>query len=176
MNKTNEVPIQTSTQPQWFVLYTKARCEKKVAEGLKEQGFEVYCPMLRTKRRWSDRYKWVEEPLLRSYCFVRLAETQRHLVFNVSHVVRYLFWQGKPAIVREAEITALQHLLDQQDHERIALRSFNVNDRIKIKGGLFDLLEGEITEKRGDKLVVYMEALQLAVYLDARTSKIEKIA
>jgi transcriptional antiterminator RfaH len=163
------------TEAQWFVLYTKARCEKKVAEGLKQKGLEVYCPMLKTKRRWSDRLKTVEEPLLRSYCFVRLEERDRHLVFSVQHVVRYLFWLGKPAVVRDEEIEALQLLLNGHDHELLLIRNLDIKDRIRIKSGPMNDLEGEITQKRGKVLQVYIEALQLVVSVDSRKSLLEKV-
>lgn len=159
----------------WFVLYTKSRYEKKVADGLGQKGLEVYCPMRKTKRKWSDRYKWVEEPLFRSYCFVKLAEKDRSEVFGVPGVVRYLFWLGKPAVVREEEIQYLRQILGIYGHEHIAVREFDVNDRIKVKGGGFDSLEGEIVEKRGSKLQVFMEALQVVVYVDLRSANVEKI-
>lgn len=159
----------------WFVLYTKSRCEKKVANGLMQKGLEVYCPMRKTKRKWSDRYKWVEEPLFKSYCFVRLAEQDRNQVFGVQGVVRYLFWLGKPAVVRDEEIEELQEMLGSFDHDHIVLREFDVNDRIKVKGGAFDTLEGEIVEKRGSKLQVFMEALQVVVYVDMRSANVERV-
>lgn len=169
-----ETTSQQSPDAKWFVIYTKARCEKKVAEGLKERGIEVFCPMLKTRRRWSDRYKWTEEPLLRSYCFVKLEDRDRHVVFGVNHVVRYLFWQGKPAIVRDEEISVLQQLLNDHDHDNFHIRPLEVNDRIRVKGGPLDFLEGEIKEKRGHKLQVYMEALQLVVCINTETSRVEK--
>lgn len=159
----------------WFVLYTKSRYEKKVADGLRQKGLEVYCPMRKTKRKWSDRYKWVEEPLFRSYCFVRLADRDRSHVFGVPGVVRYLFWLGKPAVVRDDEIEGLRGMLGSFDHDHIALREFDVHNRIKIKGGALDTLEGEIVEKRGSKLQVFMEALQVVVYVDLRSANVEKV-
>ncbi len=159
----------------WFVLYTKSRYEKKVADGLRQKSLEVYCPMRKTKRKWSDRYKWVEEPLFRSYCFVRLADKDRSEVFGVPGVVRYLFWLGKPAIVRDEEIEGLQEMLRNFDHDHIALREFDVHDRIKVKGGALDKLEGEIVEKRGSKLQVFMEALQVVVFVDLRSANVERV-
>ena len=138
-------------------------------------GLEVYCPLRKTKRKWSDRYKWVEEPLFRSYCFVRLLEKDRNQVFGVPGVVRYLFWLGRPAVVRDEEIAGIREMLGCFDHEHIVLREFDVHDRIKVRGGGFDSLEGEIVEKRGSKLQIFMEALQVVVYVDLRSANVEKI-
>ncbi|GAA4444688.1 hypothetical protein GCM10023091_35280 [Ravibacter arvi] len=159
----------------WFVLYTKSRFEKKVAEGLRRKGLEVYCPVQRTRRKWSDRYTWVEEPLFRSYCFVRLTEKEHYKVFEVPGVVRYLFWLGKPAVVRDAEIEGLREILANFDHECVSICGFDVNDRVKVKGGVLDSLEGEIVEKRGSRLQVFIDALKVIVYVDERKAELEKV-
>ena len=85
----------------WYVLYTKSRFEKSVSEKLGLLGIEVYCPILKRKKLWSDRWKLVEEPLFRSYCFVQLEDKDKDNVFNVPGVVRYVYHCGRPAIIRE---------------------------------------------------------------------------
>jgi transcription antitermination factor NusG len=92
----------------WYVIYTQPRNEKKVAERLQNLGITVYCPLITIIKQWSDRKKKVQVPLLNSYVFVHLNDKDREAVFQVSGVVRYLFWLGKPAIVRDEEIQALQ--------------------------------------------------------------------
>lgn len=96
----------------WYVLYTKSKQEKKVAEGLNMLDIEAYCPLVTTIKLWSDRKKKVEVPLINSYVFVHIDETQRDAVFKVSGIVRYLFWLGKPAVVRDIEIETLKDSLD----------------------------------------------------------------
>ena len=97
----------------WNVIYTKARNEKKVASQLEKSGFEVYCPIVTQIKQWSDRKKKVETPLIPSYVFVNVEEKNRDDVFEVHGVVRYLFWLGKPAIVKNEEILALQEGLKE---------------------------------------------------------------
>jgi transcription antitermination factor NusG len=96
----------------WYVLYTKPRQEKKVADSLNATGIEAYCPLVTVVKQWSDRKKKVQIPLINSYVFVNIDENHREAVFKVSGVVRYLFWLGKPAVVRAIEIEALQNSLE----------------------------------------------------------------
>lgn len=91
----------------WYVLITKPKSEKKVAEKLEQRGMEVCCPVRVEMRQWSDRKKKVEVPLLPSMVLVKLEDKQRPLVFETSGVLRYLFWLGNPATVSESEIDAL---------------------------------------------------------------------
>jgi transcription antitermination factor NusG len=96
----------------WYVLYTKPRQEKKVAHSLNAIGIEAYCPMVTVVKQWSDRKKKVQLPLINSYVFVNIEEHKREDVFKVSGIVKYLFWLGKPAVVRAIEIEALQNSLE----------------------------------------------------------------
>ena len=59
-------------EKKWFVVYTKSRCEKKVADLLTKKGIENYCPLNRVQKQWSDRKKIILAPLFTSYVFVRI--------------------------------------------------------------------------------------------------------
>jgi len=125
----------------WYVIYTKSRFEKAVAEKLASSGTEVYCPLLKTKKQWSDRWKWVEEPLFKSYCFVNLEDTDRDRVFSVPGAVRYLYHCGKPAIVRDSEINSLKHWLNEYSHESIQSSTLQTNDKVLLKPGMRRLVQ-----------------------------------
>lgn len=159
----------------WYVLYTKSRFEKVVADKLALLGVEVYCPFLKTKKLWSDRWKWVEEPLFRSYCFVCLEDKARDSVFNVPGVVRYVYHCGKPATIRQKEMELLKSWLMQYDHDSIEASSFNVHDRIKICSGALIDKEAEVLESKGNYALLFLEDIGLQVKVDLRKNIVEKI-
>lgn len=76
---------------EWFVIYTKPRCEKKIAQKLEALGIEVFCPLITTIKQWSDRKKKVEIPLFSSYIFLKIAEAKRKDVFQISGVLNYVY-------------------------------------------------------------------------------------
>ena len=102
----------------WYAIYTKPRNEKKVVANIQSLGIEAYCPTISVVKQWSDRKKTIIQPLLSSYVFVKLDEKDRSLVFQVPGVVRYLFWLGKPAIVREQEIQAMKELQEEKYYKK----------------------------------------------------------
>ena len=114
----------------WYVVYTKPKWEKKVAEQLNEAGVECYCPLITRMRQWSDRKKKVEVPLFNSYVFVQLAESDRNSVFISSGVVRYLFWLGKPAIVQDAEIETIKSWLTGPNSDSVSVVPYQVGEWI----------------------------------------------
>ena len=120
----------------WYVLYVKPKSEKKVAEMLQKMQIEVYCPLIKEVRQWSDRKKTIENVLFKSYVFVRLTDRERHRVFGVPGVVRYLFWLGKPAIVRDEEIQTIEKWLNDDDIADISLSKLIPGDELYIKNGI----------------------------------------
>ncbi len=159
----------------WFVLYTKSRSEKLVAHALRKKGIEVYCPLRKIEKQWSDRIKMVEEPLFKSYCFVNLNEADRHLVFGVSGVVRYLFWLKKPAIVKQAEIDVIKAMLNDFDHQSIEIVSISVADRIRIDSGILFNREAEVVSTQGKSIVAKIESLGICISIDRSKNKVIKL-
>ena len=151
----------------WYVLYTKPRNEKKVTLKLQELGFVVYCPLVTVVKQWSDRKKKVEEPLLPSYVFVQLDETNRDQVFQVAGIVRYLYWLGKPAIVREEEIETLRSWLSG-DSPKLQVEQLQRGTKITLKEGLFSGMDAVVKEHRGKKVQLILESLGIVVIMDVQ--------
>ncbi|MBK0370910.1 UpxY family transcription antiterminator [Flavobacterium agrisoli] len=143
----------------WYVIYTKPKWEKKVAEQLSTLGVESYCPVVMQVRQWSDRKKKVEIPLFNSYVFVRLDEKERDLVFQVQGVVRYLFWLGKPAVVRDVEIESIQERLRDSLPKQIEVLSHQKGDRIVLKEGVFANQEAIVKSVSKKEYVLELESL-----------------
>ena len=143
----------------WYVVYTKPKWEKKVAEQLTQRGIECYCPLIIQVRQWSDRKKKIEIPLFNSYVFVRLAEADRNLVFQSSGVVRYLFWLGKPAIVRDEEINAIKKWLSTPDQYEISVSSLQVGDKVVLESGPFKSQEALVQQVNKNDYILVLESM-----------------
>ncbi|WP_431243080.1 UpxY family transcription antiterminator [Flavobacterium sp. P21] len=143
----------------WYVLYTKPKWEKKVAERLTQIGIECYCPLITQVKQWSDRKKKVEVPLFNSYVFVQLSEIDRNSVFNIPGVVRYLFWLGKPAIVREEEINIIRASLKDTNVSDISVSSIQVGDRIKLESGAFSNQDAIVQEVSKTHYILVLESM-----------------
>jgi len=150
----------------WLVIYTKPRWEKKLADQLADKGFEVYCPTQRVKRRWSDRTKWIDQPLFSSHIFVHLEPERRDAVYFTPGFVRFLFWNKRPAVVRDEEIATLRRWLNDFDHEAISVEAYQPGTSIKVQSGPLQGREATVLEQRGTKLELYLEDLQVKVSVD----------
>ena len=143
----------------WYVIYTKPKWEKKVAEQLAEAGIDCYCPLITQIRQWSDRKKKVEVPLFNSYVFVQLAESERNSVFQSVGVVRYLFWLGKPAIVRHEEIEVIKKWINTSDAADIMVDRYKIGDAIQLESGPFSAQKAIVQEVTNTYYVLVLESL-----------------
>ncbi|MFE3848036.1 UpxY family transcription antiterminator [Flavobacterium sp. LB3P45] len=143
----------------WYVVYTKPKWERKVAEQLGKIGIECYCPLITVVRQWSDRKKKIEVPLFNSYVFVQLAESDRNLVFQSTGAVRYLFWLGKPAIVKEEEIDVIKKWLHTPDSYDVSLTAIQVGDSIELESGPFSKQKAIVQEVNKTHYILVLETL-----------------
>lgn len=122
----------------WYVVYTKPKWEKRTAEQLSKFGINCYCPLIKKIQQRSDRKIKVEVPLFNNYIFVQLAEKDRNSVFLSPGVVRYLFWLGKHAIVKDHEIETIKEWLNCGDTAKeISVMQYQIGDKITLNSGPF---------------------------------------
>lgn len=74
----------------WYVIFTKSQHEKKVFAFAENMGIEVYLPMLKTLRNWSDRKKIIDVPLFPNYIFLKVSNKEFFKVLEHPSVIRFL--------------------------------------------------------------------------------------
>ena len=126
----NSTPIK-----KWLAIYTRPRWEKKVNQLLTEKGLESYCPLNKVRRKWSDRYKVVEEPLFKSYVFVKVSDEDRSNVRMTTGAINFVYWDGKPAVVKEKEIIAIRRFLDEYENVEARPVKLKMHQRVRITNG-----------------------------------------
>ena len=153
----------------WLAIYTRPRWEKKVNQLLLEKGLESYCPLNKVRRKWSDRIKLIEEPLFKSYVFVKVSEEDRAAVRMTNGAINFVYQEGKPAIIKEKEIIAIKKFLDEYENvEARSMTDLKVNQRVRItKGSLMDQ-EGKVLDVRNKTAQVAIDSLGfiLIAYID----------
>ncbi len=145
----------------WFAVYTKPRWEKKVAGLLSERGIENYCPLNKVLRQWSDRKKIVLEPVFKSYVFVKIDEENKWEVKKVDGVLNYVFWQGKPAPIKEEEINTVRKFLHEFNDVTVEKKELHINVKVRIKQGVLMNYEGMVAEVSGNRIIVKFDSLDL---------------
>jgi transcriptional antiterminator RfaH len=163
------MPMINPNDKQWYAAYTHSRAEKKVARELAKQGIEHYLPLIKTLKQWTDRKKKVEEPLIRSYIFVRIAEIKYLDVLHTSGVMNIVRFSGKLVAIPEWQIENLKILLGTSLPITVENRELVTGEEVRITTGTLEGLRGIIQQIKGEhKLVISIHALHyhLTVNID----------
>ncbi len=147
----------------WFALYTKPRHEKRVLEQLERKELEAYLPLHSVLRQWSDRRKWVDEPLFRSYIFIKGNSVERYEALRSYGALRLVSFRNRPIEVWEEEIERIKLMLKEAPClERTDY--FTPGSPVRIMRGPLAGLEGVLQETRNDhRVVIRIESVRQAV-------------
>lgn len=162
--------------PQWYVVYTRPKAEKKVVSSITELGIESYLPTCKVVRQWSDRKKSLEVPLFPNYVFVKIDHVKRGSLYSIKNLVRFISIENKPVVVEEKVIAVIKRVLSG-DVDVFAEDYFQEGMRVKIKWGPFAGLEG-IVDKRNSasKLIIKIDGLMKAFSFNVSAHLVEPVA
>lgn len=156
---------KTKTEKQWYVVYCKPNTEKKTADNLRNCGVDVYCPLQKQTRQWSDRKKKIEVPVLPSMLLVNLRANERTKVFQVPTIRRYLFWLNKPAIVRTEEIEKLKKALSKNP-KNVFIEKIDDSHKVKLRGLGFDDKDAKLKYATKTHYCIYLERLGFMIKIE----------
>lgn len=111
----------TNLTKNWYAIYTRSGCEKKVANMLTRKSIENYCPI---NRQFNGRRKAMLEPLFNSFVFVRIEDAKIPLVNKMDNVLNFVYWLGKPAVIREEEIEIMKRFVEEYINVKLEKMSF----------------------------------------------------
>ncbi len=160
----------------WCVVQTRYRFESKVASQLQGKGIEVFLPLLNETHRWSDRQKIISLPLFSGYVFVRLPRSApwRAQVLRTEGVMGFVPVHGDATPIPARQIDDLRRLLAQK--LPCALHAFlSVGQRVRIRGGCLDGLEGILAQSTQKTLVISIECIQRSLAVTIAGYELEPV-
>lgn len=152
--------LAVAAQPSWFAVRTRSRHEKLVARQLETQGIQSFLPIVSKIHQWTDRRKEVHEPLFSGYTFVRLdpGSSDRVRVLQTQGVVNFVGVQGVGVPIPDQEIENI-HALVSSGVAYCERPYLYVGQRVRIRGGALDGLEGILSAENSDQSVVISVSL-----------------
>jgi transcription antitermination factor NusG len=83
-------------------------------------------------------------------------------------VVNFVYWDGKPAVIREKEINAIRRFLNEHENVEVQPIQLHQQQRVKITGGPLMDQEGEILELQHKTAKIAIDSLGyvLVAYID----------
>jgi transcription antitermination factor NusG len=168
---------EVTDQARWYAVQTRPRFEKKVHSTLLNIGLDVFLPLSKQIRRWSDRRALVEVPLFPGYLFARIVprSANRLLVLRASGVISFVGTHGQGIPIPDSQIENLQ-ILAASNVATCEYPFLKLGQRVRIRGGCLEGIEGVLLARDGDsKIVISVDAIQRSLAISMNGYDIEPL-
>jgi len=167
-----KVTIMSNSTKNWYALYTKSGCEKKVANLLSRRNIENYCPL---KRQWNGGKKVVLEPLFNSFVFVQITDTDMLNIRMTDNVVNFVYWLGKPAVIRDEEIEIMKRFMNEYANVKLEKIAFDVDGMVRVIGGPLADNKANMVSVKNNTVNIVLPSLGYMMLAEVQKSNVEII-
>jgi len=160
----------------WYLIYSKPHKEQVARENLERQGYEVYLPMARIRRRRLGKGANRIEPLFPRYLFIKLdTKTDNwspiRSTLGVSTLVKFGM---HPSAVPETLIELLCDRCDEEGIQDITPGEFKSGESVRVMEGPMMGLEGVFLAKTSsDRVLVLLDIVGKHTRVTMTTEKLE---
>ncbi len=161
----------TRTDRGWFVLHTRSRQEKALADQLNKFSIEHFLPIVKIERQYGHRTRLVEQPLFPSYVFMLGTREDRAQAMTTNRIANVLEVQDQATLTRELK------------QIRAAIASgvtldpyafLHVGHWVRVRSGPLMGIEGRVENRRkAHRLVLQVEVLGQATSVEIDAALLE---
>ena len=160
---------------QWIVVRSKPRSEKVAHNELVKKNIEAYLPLLKERRKWTDRKKWVEFPLFSSYLFARIDIKDSIFVLQTQGVNTIVKFGKQIAIVQNSVIEAIR-LAMEGGYELEPVEYFVEGNIVEVVAGPMKGVKGIVAKLKGqNRLIIKIDAIQQALSIQIESKFIRNL-
>ena len=160
---------------QWIVVRSKPRSEKVAHNELVKKNIEAYLPLLKERRKWSDRKKWVEFPLFSSYLFARIDIKDSIFVLQTQGVNTIVKFGKQIAIVQNSVIEAIR-LAMEGGYQLEPVEYFVEGNQVEVIAGPMKGVKGIVVKLKGqNRLIIKIDAIQQALSIQIESKFIRNL-
>ncbi len=160
----------------WYAIYVRSRAEKKVASELLRMDIDHYLPLKKVLKQWSDRKKWVDEPLFKSYIFVCIEQKDYYSVLQIQGAVKYITFENKAVAIPPQQIDAIRYYLSEKIPEEIDSYQWEKGQKVEVISGSMAGLLGRLIEIKGKHwLIIEIEAIGHSLNIKIQKSKLRPL-
>ena len=162
----------------WYLVYCKARQEESAASGLEEQGYTVYLPKFKARRRRSQGMVDVVQPLFPRYLFVSVRDKEQSIspVQHTAGVSKLVRFNADYEPVPQGMIEALQARADPETgFHQLTAPNLKQGDSVRIEAGAFAGIEGVFEARSGhDRVTILFELMGRQVRTEIAIEELEQ--
>lgn len=152
----------------WYAVYTKPQSERKVVALLSKKRIENFCPHKRMIVGQGSKRKLVYEPLFPSFVFVLITEIQMFEVRKTNDVINFVYWLGRPAVIKTEEIENIARFNGLYYNIQIEKSPVNALGLVKITNepGIIDAASGVLSIQTTTRVKLTLPSLGYTLYAE----------
>ena len=140
-----------------------------------KKNIEAYLPLLKERRKWSDRKKWVEFPLFSSYLFARIDIKDSIFVLQTQGVNTIVKFGKQIAIVQNSVIEAIR-LAMEGGYQLEPVEYFVEGNQVEVIAGPMKGVKGIVAKLKGqNRLIIKIDAIQQALSIQIESKFIRNL-
>ena len=117
----------------WYAVYTKPKCERKVSSLLTKKKIDNYCPLNKQiTSEHSDKEKLSLEPLFPSFVFVYTTPDKIEYIRQLSDIINFVYWLGRPVELKGIEIENIQEFVSVYNNIYIEKSEVSLNKMVRV--------------------------------------------
>ena len=125
-----------------------------------------YLPMFKTLKLWSDRKKWVQEPLFKSYIFVHITKDDYLSAIQTPGAVKYISIERKAVSIPDPQIEAIRTFIESGEDLISDSPDMKVGDRVAVIRGPLKGLQGTLVEfHQKHRVRIMIEGIRQSLYI-----------
>ncbi len=160
-------------EKKWYAVYVKSRTEKKVAVEFDFKQVDYYLPLIKRLKKWSDRKKWIEEPLFKGYIFVFASQKEYFDILQTPNVVKYITFEGNAVPIPLVQIHAIKLFLEDSEPPDINTADLMKGQEVEVISGKLTGLKGNLVEVDGkQKVKVMIETVNSSIVVSIPKNKL----
>ena len=121
--------------------------------------------------------KIIEEPLFRSYVFVKIDKEEHSKVLGTIGVVNFLYFEKKPAIIRDNEIETIRKYLGLANAsiQVVNMTNLPAQTKVSINQGLFMGQKGEVIRSGKKTVFVQLQSINMMMMVEFKLAEISVV-
>jgi hypothetical protein len=157
----------------WYVVQTRSRQEKAVAEVVTAAGGECFLPLLRRVRYYGHRKRTVELPVFSCYVFLKGFPYHAYTAIAAKRAARLIAVPDQHQF--EQEIAQIRFAMEA-GADLGPYRYLSRGRRARVTSGPFMGLEGIVEDRlKQDRLILRVQAIGRALSLEIDMSLLEPL-
>ena len=163
----------SESNDQWFVVHTKPRQEKKLAQYCLQNAINYFLPLQNSTKVYQRRKVTFMKPLFSGYVFLRCSDKQQVILFRSGNIVRFL------KVYDEAELLIDLNNIYQSTSQNLPIERHPYLEegyKVKIVKGPYKDVEGIVVDSENpEKVIVGIHLIQQAICVEVTPDDIKRL-